>query len=79
MTVSRGWGDDAAASGPAQPNLVKQANAAISNILQVRLQNTYSPEFDGVDGQGNTFQIGVTMPLPQYRLLPFPQDFWQRR
>jgi hypothetical protein len=73
MTVSRAWADDAAASSPGEPNLVKQANAPISNIMQVRLQNTYVPKFDGVDGHGNTFLIGLTMPLPEYRLLPFPQ------
>jgi len=73
MIVSRAWADDAAASGPGEPNLVKQANAPISSVLQVRLQNTYLPEFHGVDGQGNTFLIGITMPLPEYRLLPFPQ------
>src|SRR5206468_1368441 len=61
------------ASTPPEPNLVKQANAPISSILQLRLQNTWVPEFDGVKGQGNTFVLGLTMPLPEYRLLPFPQ------
>jgi hypothetical protein len=58
---------------PASPDLVKQANAPISSILQVRLQDSYAPHFTGVSGQGNTFTIGLTMPLPEYRLLPFPQ------
>jgi len=72
--VSRARADDAAASTPAaEPNLVKQANAPISSILQLRLQNTWVPEFDGVKGQGNTFVLGLTMPLPEYRLLPVPQ------
>ena len=61
------------ADGSAQPDLVKQANAPISSVLQVRLQDSYAPEFSEVHGQGNTFSIAVTMPLPEYRLLPFPQ------
>jgi len=55
------------------PDLVKQANAPISSILQVRLQNSYVPKFTGVSGQGNTFSVAVTMPLPEFRLLPVPQ------
>jgi hypothetical protein len=58
---------------PGQPDLVKQANAPLSTILQVRLQDSYAPQFTGLDGRGNTFSIGVTMPLPEFRLLPFPQ------
>ena len=57
----------------AQADLVKQANAPISSILQVRLQDSYAPEFQGLNGQGNVFSIAVTMPLPEFRLLPFPQ------
>ena len=57
----------------APPDLVKQANAPISSILQVRLQDSYAPQFTGLHGQGNTFSIAVTMPLPEFRLLPFPQ------
>jgi hypothetical protein len=56
-----------------QQNLVKQANAPVSSILQVRLQDTYQPEFSDVAGNGNIFSIAVTMPLPKYRLLPLPQ------
>jgi len=56
-----------------QPNLVNQANAPISSIFQVRFQDSYAPKFTAMQGQGNTFQIAVTMPLPEYRLLPFPQ------
>lgn len=70
-------GDALAADGDpnatAQPDLVKQANAPISSILQVRLQDSYAPEFQGLNGQGNVFSIAVTMPLPEFRLLPFPQ------
>lgn len=58
---------------PAPPDLVKQANAPISSILQVRLQDSYAPHFTGVHGQGNTVTIGLTAPFPEYRLLPFPQ------
>jgi len=57
----------------AQQNLVKQANAPISSILQLRLQDSFTPEFDGLRGQGNSVTVGVTMPLPKYRLLPLPQ------
>jgi len=56
-----------------RPNLVKQANAPISSIMQIRLQDTYIPDFTGPGGEGNTFTIAVTMPLPKYRLLPLPQ------
>jgi hypothetical protein len=68
-----------ALSADTEPNaadkadLVKQANAPISSIMQVRFQDTYAPEFKGLNGQGNTFSIAVTMPLPEFRLLPFPQ------
>ena len=58
----------------AQSDLVKQANAPISSILQLRLQNVYAPAFQGgLHGQGNSFSIALTMPLPEYRLLPLPQ------
>ena len=68
--------DDPAA--PAKPpavteDLVKQANAPISSILQIRLQDSYSPAWQGVPGQGNAFVIAVTAPLRKFRLLPFPQ------
>ncbi|HLK12134.1 MAG TPA: hypothetical protein VKW76_12215 [Candidatus Binatia bacterium] len=56
-----------------QPNLVKQANAPISSILQVRFQDSYLPEFEDLHGRGNTVALNVTMPLPAYRLLPLPQ------
>src|SRR5580704_19318170 len=55
-------------------DLVKQANAPISSLFQIRLQDSYAPEFQGaLRGQGNFFSIAVGMPLPQYRLLPLPQ------
>ncbi len=65
--------EDGNPPAPAPPDIVKQANAPISSILQVRLQESYAPQFTGVHGQGNTFTIGLTAPLPEYRLLPFPQ------
>lgn len=65
---------DDARSSPASLNLVKQANAPISSIFQLRVQDAYAPEFtDGVRGQGNSVTLGITMPLPEYRLLRFPQ------
>ncbi len=55
-------------------DLVNQANAPISSLFQIRLQDAYAPAFQGqLRGQGNSFSIAVGMPLPQYRLLPFPQ------
>jgi hypothetical protein len=58
----------------AQSDLVNQANAPISSVFQVRLQDAYAPAFQGqLHGQGNLFSIAVTMPLPEYRLLPLPQ------
>src|SRR5512144_302372 len=65
--------DDGTPRAPTKPDLVKQANAPISSILQVRLQDTYQPQFTGIDGQGNAVTLAVTMPLPKYRLLPLPQ------
>src|SRR5271156_3283125 len=57
-----------------QSDLVKQANAPISSLFQIRLQDSYAPAFQGaLRGQGNFFSIAIGMPLPQYRLLPFPQ------
>ena len=64
------------ANGPAlsQSDLVKQANAPISSLFQIRLQDSYAPAFQGaLRGQGNFFSIAIGMPLPKYRLLPFPQ------
>src|SRR5262245_41942218 len=40
--------------------LVKQANAPISSVFQVRLQNSYAPEFWNAQGRGNTFSLAVT-------------------
>jgi hypothetical protein len=65
-------GEPAPAS-PSTPNLVKQANAPVSSILQLRFQDDFAPESEGGDGDGNLFSIAITMPLPEYRLLPFPQ------
>lgn len=71
LGVARADDDNPIAS--AQPNLVKQASAPISSIMQVRLQDAYAPQFTGLQGQGNTFAIALTMPLPEHRLLPVPQ------
>ena len=66
--------DNASAPPLSQSDLVNQANAPISSIFQIRLQDSYAPAFQGaLRGQGNFFSIAVGMPLPQYRLLPFPQ------
>jgi len=65
--------DDGLPGAQAKPDLVKQANAPISSILQFRLQDTYQPQFTGLDGQGNAVTLAMTMPFPKYRLLPLPQ------
>ena len=57
----------------AQANLVNQANAPIASIFQMRLQDSYTPKFDGTEGTSNALLLAVTMPLRKYRLLPFPQ------
>ena len=71
--LSAARADDGNSIALSQSQLVKQANAPISSILQVRLQDTYVPEFTGLSGKGNTFSIALTMPLPKYRILPVPQ------
>jgi hypothetical protein len=59
---------------PSQADLVKQSNAPISSLFQIRLEDSYAPAFQGqLHGQGNLFAIAVGMPLPEYRLLPLPQ------
>ena len=58
----------------AQSDLVNQANAPISSVFQIRTQDSYAPAFQGrLHGQGNSFLVSLTMPLPEYRLLPLPQ------
>jgi len=71
--LSAAWADDGKSADSEQSRLVKQANAPISSILQVRLQDTYQPEFNELHGQGNAVTLAVTMPLPKFRLLPIPQ------
>ena len=71
--VSGARADDGKPLNPDKPDLVKQVNAPISSIMQIRFQDTYVPEFNGLHGSGNTFTLALTMPLPKYRLLPFPQ------
>jgi hypothetical protein len=65
--------EDDRRDGGVSSDLVKQANAPVSSILQVRLQDGYAPQFWDAHGRGNIVWIAVTMPLPEYRLLPFPQ------
>jgi hypothetical protein len=66
--------DNANPPALSQSDLVNQANAPISSLFQIRLQDAYAPAFQGaLRGQGNFFSIAIGMPLPQYRFLPFPQ------
>jgi hypothetical protein len=53
-----------------ESQIISQANAPLSSIMQVRFRDTYIPTYRNVSGQGNLFGIDVTMPLPAYRLLP---------
>lgn len=65
--------DDGNAAAPDRSQLVKQANSPISSIMQIRFQDTFVPQLNGLHGQGNTFSMALTMPLPEYRLLPARQ------
>lgn len=64
-------------TGPADAEdksaLIKQANAPISNLLQIRLQDSYAPAFQGADGQGNTFSIAAVLPIRRLNVFPTPQ------
>jgi hypothetical protein len=71
--VSDARAEDPTSNVPTPPNLVKQANAPIATIFQLRLQDAFTPDFAGVEGTGNVLSLAVTMPLPKYRLLPLPQ------
>ena len=75
MPVAQGAVPVAQGDVPVAPqrDLVRAANAPLSDILQLRVQDTYVPEFREVDGDSNTLVFGITMPLPKYRLIPFPQ------
>jgi hypothetical protein len=73
LGASGALADDERPSVSAQSDLVKAANAPISSILQIRLQDSFAPQFWDLHGRGNTFSIAMTMPVPEYRLLPFPQ------
>lgn len=74
MGVPISWADSSNPPPVSQSDLVNQANAPISSLFQIRLQDAYAPAFQGaLRGQGNSFSIAIGMPLPQYRVLPFPQ------
>jgi hypothetical protein len=73
LGASGALADDDRSNATTRSDLVKQASAPISSILQIRLQDSYAPEFSDLHGRGNTFSVAMTMPLPEYRLLPFPQ------
>jgi hypothetical protein len=73
LGASGALAEDDRSDATAQSDLVKQANAPISSILQIRLQDSYAPQFWDLHGRGNAFSVAMTMPLPKYRLLPFPQ------
>ena len=64
-------------TGPAgaedKSTLIKQANAPISNLLQIRLQDSYAPAFQGADGQGNTFSIAAVVPIRRLNVFPTTQ------
>jgi hypothetical protein len=54
--------------------LINQANAPISNLLQIRLQDSYAPAFQsGANGQGNTFSISAVLPIRRLNVFPTTQ------
>jgi len=58
--------DSGTATTLTQAQIVDQANAPISSLFQIRLQDSYAPAFQGqLRGQGNFFSIAIGMPLPQ--------------
>jgi hypothetical protein len=74
LRVGIAQADSTSPPPPTQAELVNQANAPISSIFQIRLQDAYAPAFQGaLHGEGNLFSIQVGMPLPPFRLLPIPQ------
>jgi hypothetical protein len=58
---------------PTQANLVRQANAPVSDLLQIRFQDSYAPEYQGAHGQGNVFSINPIIPVPEFAAFPFTQ------
>jgi len=58
---------------PTQANLVKQSNAPVSDLLQIRFQDSYAPEFQGAHGQGNIFLINPIVPIPELAVFPYTQ------
>jgi hypothetical protein len=62
LPVCGAWADDAGSVRPA-PDLVNQANAPISSILQLRLQDTWVPDIVHVR---ETFGVSFLYP-----------NFWQ--
>ncbi len=42
-------------------DLVRAANAPLSDILQLRVVDTYVPEFRAADRDGNTLAFAITM------------------
>jgi hypothetical protein len=74
IVASAARADGGSPASAASSQLINQANAPISSLFQIRLQDAYAPAFQGrLRGQGNLFSIAIGMPLPQYRLLPFSQ------
>lgn len=61
------------ANGEERAELIKQANAPISNLLQIRFQDSYAPAFEGADGQGNTFSIAAVVPIRRLNVFPTTQ------
>lgn len=58
---------------PTQANLVRQANAPVSDLLQIRFQDSYAPAFQGAHGQGNVFLINPIIPVPEFAAFPYTQ------
>lgn len=61
------------ANAEERSQLIKQANAPISNLLQIRFQDSYAPAFQGAVGQGNTFSIAAVVPVRRLNVFPTTQ------
>ena len=73
LMVAGACAGDASADADERATLIKQANAPISNLLQIRLQDSYAPTFQGADGQGNSFSIAAVIPVRRLNVFPTTQ------
>ena len=63
---------NAAQSGNYASDLAKQSNNPGAPLMQLTVQNTYSPENYAGDGGANELQFQPVIPLPAFGILPWP-------